>query len=106
MTDRSLFLFSVREIPLPHIFRGSADRFFSAAEFPDCSVKFSKEPRDRTFKVFSGAPGTTENAGAPLEYPRSTPPESDPTKADPHDLDEEKGYLPDTPGGEQSEQRR
>ena len=105
MTDQSPFLFSVREIPLPHILQSSTDRFLSAADFDDSFVVPSGRFRDQMPQASSHRPENTDTDASP-ESPRSTPPESDPTKADPHDLDEETKYSPDTPGDEQCGQRR
>ena len=50
-------------------------------------------------------PGAAWGSDAPLPSPPSKPPESNPSKAYPHDMDTERKYSPDMPGAEQADQR-
>jgi len=55
--------------------------------------------------LFDAYPDAARDSYTSLPSPLPTPIESDPTKADPHDLDEEKKFSPDIPGAEQNGQR-
>lgn len=71
----------------------------------DAPVKLADDPLDQKPRLFGTSPGAAWGSDAPLPSSPSKPPESDPTKAYPHDLDTEEKYSPDMPGGEQGDQR-
>ena len=68
-------------------------------------VKLPRGSRSQRPKLFGANPGDAWESDAPLPSSPLKPPESDPTKADPHDLDIETEYSPDMPGNERNEQR-
>lgn len=88
-----------------HLYDETLDYHFRPKALLDAIVKLADDPLNRRPRHFGTDPGYFENSGTPLPSSPSTPPESDPTKADPHDLDAENKYSPDIPGGEQSGQR-
>ncbi|HWB31857.1 MAG TPA: hypothetical protein VG714_01660 [Acidobacteriaceae bacterium] len=88
-----------------HLYDETIDYPFRPKALLDALVKLSDDPWDQGPGLFGTSPGAGWGSGAPLPSSPSKPLESDPTKADPHDLDAEKKYSPDMPGGEQSGQR-
>ena len=75
------------------------------ARLAEYARKFVHDHCDQKPRLFGKNPGAAWGSDAPLPSSPSKPPESDPTKADPHDLDTEEKYSPDMPGGEQGDQR-
>lgn len=104
MTDQSPFLVSVREIR-----RLTSSRAPPIDSFLQLSLLMvSWRSRENPGIRHPRPPVRTLETSTPMQHrdslDRHRP--SDPTKADPHDLDEEKEYSPDTPSDEQGGQRR
>ncbi len=66
---------------------------------------FTADSKGQKTNVFNFRAGLTKHAGLRLSNSRSTPPESDPTKAVPHDLEGEEEESRDIPGEERKEPR-
>ncbi|MBB6143790.1 hypothetical protein HNQ77_001739 [Silvibacterium bohemicum] len=88
-----------------HLYDETIDYPFRPKALLDALVKLADDPWNQRLRLFGASPGVAWGSEVPLPSSPSKPLESDPTKAEPHDLDPEKEYSPDTPGDEQRGQR-
>lgn len=88
-----------------HLYDETIDYPFRPNAPFDARVSLADAPRPQRSRLPGRNPNTSKNSGAPLPSSPSTPCESDPTKADPRDLDAEKKYSREIPGKEQGGER-
>ncbi len=90
-----------------HLYDQGIDDPFGREALIDVIARLAKDPFTRTLTIFARRSGTAEPSKTPQIFDASTPPEapeSDPSKADPHDLDDEEEKSRDIPGDETHKQ--